>query len=225
MNGLIVNKLLYLTKHISKYCVGMEGNISGKYENSILIKASGTKLSTLSNKDLVEYDFFGNQKSSFEKKGSIELSFHTYLLSFEGINFISHTHPTNVLKILCSDEYSYSFANKRLFPDQVVFNGKKSCLIPYAKPGEGLTKKIKKHVNLFIEEEGYFPKLILLENHGIISCGSTVDECIVITEICDKSADIWLGSKLLGDIRFLTDEQVCELIDDVDEKYRKELLK
>jgi ribulose-5-phosphate 4-epimerase/fuculose-1-phosphate aldolase len=224
MDDLTVHKLLNLSSHVSKYCVGMEGNISGKYEDRILIKASGTKLSTLSRNDLVEYDFFGEQKSSLDKKGSMELSFHTYLLGFEGINFVSHTHPTNVLKVLCSHE-GYAFANRRIFPDQVIFNGKKSCLVPYAKPGDELTKKIKKHVNSFMEKEGYLPRLILLENHGIICCGNTVEECVIMTEICDKSAEIWVGSKSLSDVKFLTDEQVNELVEDKNEKYRKELLK
>lgn len=201
----------------------MEGNISEKTENGLLIKASGARLSELSYDDLVEFDMNANQLSNFSKKGSMELSFHIFLLGFDNINYVSHTHPTNTLKILCSD-LCESFASNRIFPDQVVFNGKKSCLVPYAKPGNDLTNTIKVSISEFIEKEGYFPKVILLKNHGIITCGKTIDECIMSTEICEKSADIFIGSLTLGKINFLTNLESEDLVNDKNEKYRQKLL-
>lgn len=218
------NKLISLSKDVSKYCVGMEGNISGKIdENSFLIKASGYSLSNLKPKGLVEFDLNGNQLSNFKERGSMELTFHTFLLSFDNINYVSHTHPTDTLKILCSS-HSEDFANKRIFPDQVVFNGVKSCLVPYAKPGEELTELIKLHVNLFINNEGYFPKLMLLQNHGVIVCGASINECIIATDICEKAAKIFIGGIGLGNTHFLSDKEINDLIIDDKEIYRKNLL-
>ena len=216
--------LIELSKRISMFCIGMEGNVSEKTKSGLLIKASGARLSELSYDDLVEFDMKGNQLSNLSKRGSMELSFHTFLMGFEDINYISHTHPTNTLKILCSDKCS-SFSDKRLFPDQVVFNGSKSCLVPYSKPGSDLTNMITQKVNSFIEKEKYFPKLILLENHGIITCGKTIDECVIATEICEKAAEIFIGSHLLGDVKFLSYDQLKDLVEDENEKYRQNLLK
>lgn len=217
--------IISLSKEVSKYCIGMEGNVSAKTKNGLLIKASGARLSELSHDDLVEFDMKGNQLSNPSKRGSMELSFHTFLLGFEDINYVSHTHPTNTLKILCS-EMCELFAYNRMFPDQVVFNGKKSCLVPYAKPGEELTKIISESVNSFIEKEGYFPKLILLKNHGIITCGKTIDECIISTDMCEKSAEIFVGSISLGRrMCFLSDKESNDLVEDKNEKYRQGLLK
>jgi len=218
-----LEELIELSKHSSKYCVGMEGNVSCKKNDTIFIKASGTKLKESSISNLVSFDFIGNQLTNFSKKGSMELSFHTYLLSFEEINYVSHTHPINTLKILCSD-FAEEFSERRIFPDQVIFNGKKSCLISYETPGEELTEVIKKEVSLYIYSENTFPKLILLKNHGIISCGKSIEECMVINEICEKSAEIFLGSKILGSLNFLNDEQVDVLLNDKQEIYRKSLL-
>lgn len=214
-------KVLDLAKQIHKYCVGMEGNVSTKIGDVLWIKASGARLSNLSENDLVSFDFKGNQLSNLSKSGSMELSFHTFLLQFDGINYVSHTHPTNTLKIICGT-WSDIFARRRLFPDQVIFNGKKSCLIPYTKPGEELTEMIKVHVNEFINSEGYFPKVILLQNHGIICCGSTIDECVMSTDICEKSAEIFIGAK---DLIFLKDDDVDSLVSDKKEKYRESLLR
>jgi len=218
-----ISDLIKLSKQSSKYCVGMEGNVSCKINDTFFIKASGSKLNELSLDDLVNFDFNGNQINNFDKKGSMELGFHTFLLGFDDVNFISHTHPTNTLKILCSD-LSKEFANNRIFPDQVVFNGKKSCLVPYSTPGNELTISVKNYVNSFIKNELSFPKLILLENHGIISCGKSIDECMVINDICEKSAEIFLGSKSLGSLNFLNDIEINKLLMDKKEIYRKSLL-
>lgn len=217
-------EILELAKKASQFCIGMEGNISGKTNNGLLIKASGSRLSNLDENDLVGFDMSGNQISNFDKKGSMELGFHTFLLSFPDIKYVSHTHPSNTLKILCSNLCD-SFSEKRLFPDQVVFNGAKSCLVPYSKPGNDLTESIKECVNSFIEKEGYFPKVILLKNHGIITCGKTIDECVISTEICDKAAEVFLGAYNMGTINFLSEEQVNDLVFDKNEKYRQELLR
>lgn len=218
-----MKELLYLSDSVSKYCVGMEGNVSMKTDTGLIIKASGTKLNTLNENDLVRYNFEGKQIDNFEKKGSMELGFHIFLLQQNDINFVSHTHPINTLKILCTHHID-AFANNRLFPDQVVFNGKKSCVVLYAKPGDELTEAVKTQVNLFIKINNEFPKLILLKNHGIIACGKTAEECIIISEICEKAAEIFIGSKLIGDINFLPSFQVNSLIFDENEKYRKSLL-
>jgi L-fuculose-phosphate aldolase len=220
------SKLLTLASQVSKYCVGMEGNISGIVdEETILIKASGSNLSNLSSHDLISFDFKGNQLDNIDKRGSMELSFHIYLLGFDGINFISHTHPINSLRILCgNDSIKEAFSKKRIFPDQVIFNGKESCLVPYAKPGLELTKKIKECVEKFIENNSFFPKLILLENHGIISCGETIEECSIITDICEKSAEIFVGNNV-NDLSFLSKKDVYDLTIDKNEKYRQNLIK
>ena len=61
-----LKNLIDLSNSVSKHCVGMEGNISGKVNNGLLIKASGTKLDSLTKKDLVLFDFKGIQLSNFD---------------------------------------------------------------------------------------------------------------------------------------------------------------
>ena len=217
------NDLKKLGKRVSKYVVGAEGNISKKLNGLFYVKSRGSFLKNLNDSDIVCYDFDGKQKDNFHKKGSMELNFHKYLLNNDDINYVCHTHPVNTLKILCSD-YSEEFSEKRFFPDQIIFNGKKSCLIPYATPGIELFNLIEIFVSDFIRKEKQFPKLILLENHGIITCGKTIDECVVITEICEKSAEIFINNKNLNSMIYLSEEEIEKLLNDENEKYRKSLI-
>lgn len=224
MHKKIINELKTLAGAVSKYCVGMEGNISGKVDSSsFLIKASGHSLQGLEDMDLITFDLNNTQLDNFTKKGSMELGFHTFLLGFPNVKYVAHTHPAHTLAVLCT-EHAADFANRRLFPDQVVFNSAKTCLVPYAKPGEELTKLVKLHVHSFIKRKGYFPKLILLENHGVIACGSSIKECTIITDICEKAAEVYTKSLSIGNVHFLSDEQVGNLTKDEKEKYRLEQL-
>ena len=80
-------KILELSKSVSKHCVGLEGNVSAKYKDGLIIKASGTSLKTLTNKDLVSFDFKGNQLDQSS------VSFQDYFLfspdSFGSISMLS----------------------------------------------------------------------------------------------------------------------------------------
>jgi L-fuculose-phosphate aldolase len=217
-------KILKLSHAMGKFAIGFEGNVSQKIDNNFVIKASGTNLSNLSENELVLCSLDDCQQiNNFHKKPSLEVSFHSELLKEQDINFVAHTHPVNTLKILCSD-YLYEFAENRIFPDQVVFNKKKSCVVDYASPGNELTNQILISLNKFKSVNNYLPNLFLLQNHGIIVTGKTYQECIIATEICEKAAEIFFGSKCLSNIKFLTKEDVEKIDLDKNEKYRKNIL-
>jgi len=125
------------------------------------------------------------------------------------------------LKILCSKEI-YNFSKNRLFPDQVVFNGTESCVVNYFHPGDELVLEIENSFNEFVRKNNKLPKLILLKNHGIITFGKTINECIVSTEICEKSADIFLGS--LFNPLYLSEFDINKIENDEKEKYRNKII-
>lgn len=219
-----MNEFLDLFQRLQKYVVGAEGNISMKTKNSFLIKASGLSFKDVTKENLVECDLDGTPKANQKFKPSIETSFHSYLFTEFDVNYIAHTHPANLLKILCTDLIK-EFATKRLFPDQVVYNGETSCIVPYATPGNELKKTIENCLKKFLDKNHFFPKVILLQNHGLICPGRTANECVINTEICEKSANIYLNCiQLNKKINFLTNKQVKSLINDKHEKYRQKLL-
>ena len=219
-----MSEILELAREISSYTICGEGNVSTRVdENTFLIKASGTSLHTLSEEDLTLCNTNGAQIELLHKKPSIETSFHAWIMkTFPDINFIAHTHPPYTTQILCSTS-PYSFANHRWFPDQIVRNGTKSCLVPYAPPGEAILKLVEKSVSEFVDEEGYFPKLILLQNHGIITASASKKDCAASTLMCEKSAEIFIGAKLLGGVKFLTKQEVADVDTCPNENYRRNM--
>ena len=221
---MIFDDVLDLAKKVSKYTIAGEGNVSIRDGDTLLIKASGSTLETMTDDDLVRCNLDGNALDDEKKKPSMEVSFHAWILkSFPEIKCVCHTHPTNTNKILCSGDI-IDFASKRLFPDQVVRNGIKSCVVPYATPGISLREEIKKSVLEFIVDNGFFPKLILLKNHGIITASTSVQEAIVSTLMCEKSAEIFIGAKMLSNIQVLTQDEIDAVNTDPSEKYSRSLI-
>ena len=118
-----------------------EGNTSASVsEDSLLVKASGSNLASLSKEGLTECSFeklltllhqtdlsdeaidealLDARLSSDAKKPSVEAMFHAYLLSLPDVNFVGHTHPVEVNKLLCS-KHAKTFASRRIFPDEIV---------------------------------------------------------------------------------------------------------
>ena len=219
-----MSEILELARKISDYTICGEGNVSVRVDkNTFLIKSSGTSLHMLSKEDLTLCNTNGAQIELSHKKPSIETSFHAWIMkTFPEINFIAHTHPPHTMKILCS-EVIYDFAENRWFPDQIVRNGIKSCVVPYAPPGEAILKLVEKQVSGFVDHEGFFPKLILLQNHGIITASTSKKDCAAATLMCEKSADIFIGAKLLGGVKFLNRQEVADVDTCPNENYRRNM--
>jgi rhamnose utilization protein RhaD (predicted bifunctional aldolase and dehydrogenase) len=223
-----------------------EGNTSARVdEHTFLVKASGSCLQTLTNDDLVacrfdsllpmldqdtmsdqtiEESLLASRVDPLEKKPSVETLFHAYLLSLEGVHFVGHTHSIAVNQILCSP-LANQFATQKLFPDEIVCCGARSVLIPYTDPGLSLSKSIRYATDTYVKDFGCVPRVILLENHGIITLGKTSGAVKAAMLMAQKAAEIFVGAAALGGPAFMSAEDVDRISNRTDEHYRQRALK
>jgi rhamnose utilization protein RhaD (predicted bifunctional aldolase and dehydrogenase) len=227
------------------YTILGEGNVSGKeVRESFWVKASGTSLGTLTENELIQVYFdpihellVKDQLSDKAIKNglqaakvdpnivsmpSVETFLHAILLQLKEINFIGHTHPTAVNSILCSVNAEEAFSGS-LFPDQIVYCGPMPLYIPYTDPGLPLAQKIRREINAYFSEWGLPPKIILMQNHGLIALGKTAAEVEQITAMSVKAANVILGAYAMGGPHFLSKENVDRIYTRPDELYRKEM--
>jgi rhamnose utilization protein RhaD (predicted bifunctional aldolase and dehydrogenase) len=222
-----------------------EGNASAKLsDHTFLVKASGSNLGTLREEEVVECRFdvllplldlgsatyeaidetlFGCRIHPEAKKPSVEALFHALLLSLPGINFVGHTHPVAVNSILCSP-LGETFATHRMCPDEVICCGEASVFVPYFDPGLRLSQAIRERTNRFIEQQGALPRVILLQNHGLITLGATSEAVEAATFMTVKAAHIFAGASALGGPNFLSFDQIDSLANRRDEHYRQRAL-
>ncbi len=222
-----------------------EGNTSTRLDSeTFLVKASGSCLATLQEKDVVECRF-STLMALFEKtslrdsdieeallasrvdpsarKPSVEALFHAHLLTLPGVEFVGHTHALEVNQILCSAR-AREFAEHRMFPDEVVCCGAVSVYVPYVDPGVPLAIAMRGRVEEFIRKRGTQPRVILLQNHGLVTIGKTAPSVLAAMLMEQKAAAIWLGAAALGGPQYLTSEDVDRIASRSDEHYRQRVL-
>ncbi len=225
-----------------------EGNISCRLdEDTFLVKASGSSMINLQADQLVvcrfsallpllkagplsdtevEQILLASRVDPTQPKPSVEAVFHAYFLSLPGIDVVGHTHPVAVNSILCGgDGPSQRFASERRFPDEIVCCGAKSVLVPYVDPGTILAQKILGQTDAFITAENRPPRIILLQNHGLIAIGATTGSVLAATLMAEKAAKIFLGASALGSPTALSPQNVARIDSRPDEHYRQRMLK
>jgi rhamnose utilization protein RhaD (predicted bifunctional aldolase and dehydrogenase) len=245
-----IKALLLLSREIGRedhhLAILGEGNTSVKLNNEqFAVKASGCSLGTLTETDVticdlpkvltilekrqltdeeLEQQLLDARAGGAGKKPSIESVFHAWLLTLRDVNFVGHCHPVAVNQVLCSPR-ARDFAERRLFPDEVVCCGPQSVFVPYADPGLPLAREIAERTRSYIEKEGLVPRLILLQNHGIIALGSTPQSVMASILMAAKAAAIFMGAAAMGGPNFLPPQHVDRIASRPDETHRQNQLK
>jgi rhamnose utilization protein RhaD (predicted bifunctional aldolase and dehydrogenase) len=188
----LASKFSQRTDHIQ----GAGGNISVKSGTEMWIKASGYNFSEIESKRgfvRIQYesiaDFFTNTNESRETgeekslinisksqlcntdyKPSIETGFHALLGKV-----VLHTHSVYANLINCME-----------FSEKYVIQFEKNCdyrvgWLPYSSPGFQLSKSIADFIS-----SGSQADVFMLQNHGIIVHGNSVEDVLNIMNNCDS---------------------------------------
>ncbi len=222
-----------------------EGNTSARLEGGqFAVKASGAALATLTEAEVtcchsaavlalldrknlpdaaVEQALLESRVDPQARKPSIETLFHAWLLTLEGVNFVGHCHPTAVNQILTSPR-ARDFAEHRMFPDEIVMCGPTSVYVPYADPGLPLAWQVRERTRDFIREYKHQPRLILLQNHGLIAIGPTPKAVLGTILMATKAAMIFAGAAAMGGPTFLLPQHVERITARPDEAHRQRQL-
>jgi rhamnose utilization protein RhaD (predicted bifunctional aldolase and dehydrogenase) len=230
------------------YAILSEGNTSARADaDTFWVKASGTELRTIDQAGFVRVSFERslailnatdltdeqvkqrlNQAKSEPSPDngahpSVETVLHAICLSLEGVNFIGHTHPTAINALTCSAAFETAVSG-RLFPDEIVICGPAPVVVPYTDPGVPLARRVRDLINQYLDEYYEVPKVILMQNHGLIALGRSAQQVENITAMAVKTARVLLGTYALGGPHFMPPQAVDRIHTRPDELYRRKLL-
>lgn len=158
-----------------------------------------------------------------KKRPSTETVLHALALTEAGARFVGHTHPVAVNAIMCSARAEEALSGQ-LFPDEIVVCGPAPAYVPYTDPGLPLARAVRGAFHRYIDEWNMPPKVIVLQNHGLIALGSSPTEVDSITAMFVKTCRILLGTYALGGPHFLSQENVNRIFTRPDEAYRRKEL-
>jgi len=243
----ILSDLIAMSRELGKpendYVILGEGNTSAKVDdNFFYVKASGKYLRDSDentflkvklpeavaildkgqlNDDQIKAELANAcADTSNPLRPSIETTFHAYLLSLPGVNFIGHTHATAVNAVTCSNS-AEALVSGRVCPDEIVYCGIEPIFMEYSDPGLQLGRQIRKKVIEYSQRNGCRPKVILVRNHGIIAIGANAIEVEAITAMYCKTCRILAGAAHFGGVHFMAQCDVDRIYTRPDEDQRK----
>ncbi len=178
---------------------GISGNVSARFGNKILISSSGSANEFLEDDELVLIDFDGNLVEGNKKPSSEKMLHVEYYRQRPDVNYILHMHSP----------YLSTFAackkalDEPILPENVFYFGQ----IPLAEYGlPGSWELVEKTAKYFKDYN-----VILMANHGVVSCGKTAKEAYMNLELAESYAQVVLQTKLLGGAVCLTEKEVEEI--------------
>lgn len=243
----LVDMSLTLGKPENDYIILGEGNTSARIdEDYFFVKASGKYLcqadentfvkvkskealaildaGDLTDEEIKDALFSVCADPANKLKPSVETTFHALLLSLPGINFVGHTHPTAVNSLLCSVN-AEEIIKGRVFPDEIVYCGIEPIYIEYTDPGLVLSRTMRERAHQFIEKHGCPPKVMVIQNHGLVALGRNAHEVEAITAMYCKTCRVLAGATAFGGVHYFSEENVNRIYTRPDEHYRMQQFK
>jgi rhamnose utilization protein RhaD (predicted bifunctional aldolase and dehydrogenase) len=243
----VLDQLVAMSNELGRpeldYVILGEGNTSARADSdSFWVKTSGTQLRTITAHGFAQVSF-ERALALVRRKGlsdadvkagltaaktdpaspghpSVETLLHALCLQLPGINFIGHTHATAVNMLTCSAGFEGAYAG-RLFPDEIVLCGPAPVLVPYTDPGVPLAVEVWHRVQQYLDQYGEQPKVILIQNHGLIVLGKSAQQVLDVTAMAVKTARVLLGAFAAGGPRFMSEQDVARIHTRPDELYRR----
>jgi len=222
-----------------------EGNASARLDGGqFALKARGARMASLVESDLtvcrgapmielldrktlpdatIEKALLDARVDFAAQMPGLDSIFHAWLLTLENVRFVGQAHPVAVNQILASPR-ARDFAEHRMFPDEILFCGAMSVYVPYADPGLPLAWQIRERTRDFIREHGMAPRLILLQNHGIVALGASAPGVLATVMMANKAALIFSGAAAMGGPTFLLPQHVDRILARPDEGHRQRLV-
>lgn len=234
MNELFLNTELtelahQLGNHPARLALWSEGSVAARAsDETMLITCAGAHLATVGPEAFLEIDLpkahelLADENTEDDDLSSIvrtedstvPASTDTFLfadlLNFEDVRLMAHTQPLAINQITCSPR-ARQFADRRNLPDEVILCGQSSVLVPFAPPGIALARETRRRIALWQDRYKETPKIILFQNHGMITLGQTVQEVMMVTEMAIKYAEIFIGAAMMGGPEFMKPTYVTKL--------------
>jgi L-fuculose-phosphate aldolase len=168
---------------------GTSGNISARIRgtDTFLIKPSGARMEALKPEELVLVDLQGN-KVRGESNVSMETLMHAAIYRIrKDAQAVVHSHAPTAT--------AFGIAKMEILPLQIemfLLLPKGVPLVPFKPPGsKALAEAVQKKITNY--------DALILENHGIVTVGSTIEEACSLNEMVEEGAKIQLLTKLLTD--------------------------
>ncbi len=179
---------------------GQDGNLAVRIgPERVLVTPRGLIKALLEPSDMVEVDLAGRHLRG-DRNPTSELDLHLRILNRRpDVGAVVHAHPPTATGFSVAGE---GF-DATVLPE-LIFQLGTVPLVPYGTPG---TPELGDRVEAFIGRHD----ALLLQNHGAVTVGATLDAAWIRMESLEHAARIILTARTLGRVTELTKDAVARL--------------
>ncbi len=177
-----------------------DGNISVRlFDDRLMITPSGAALGNLNPDNLLYLDIDGTILQG-SKKPSSELPMHLMIYKQRpDVRAVFHTHP----QVTTAFSVAGESLSVPVLPEMVIMFDT-IPIAPYASPS---SLESAKAIEPYIQNHD----LIILDHHGVVAMGQSLNETFLKLEKLEHTAKTLLAAKQLGGITPLSPESVAKL--------------
>jgi rhamnose utilization protein RhaD (predicted bifunctional aldolase and dehydrogenase) len=230
----LINEILELGRavgtHPGRLVLAGEGALGARITDSRLaVTRRGANLAELAAADLVHFDLerlsdviahepvlpedlAGTQlHAGYGSEPHEDLTLFGCLLALDpALRVGVHVHPVAIDQVTASPR-ARQFADRRIAHNEVLALGSAMLLVNYAEPGLTLTREIQKKMILWRDRNKSAPRVILVQNHGVIILGATNEGLLATMQALLKYAELFTCASLLGGPVFLTPQAITQI--------------
>ena len=161
---------------------GTSGNISARLPDTdaFLIKPSGARMECLKHRELVLVNLEGNKIRGNSNVSRETLMHAAIYKARKDVQAVVHTHAPTAT--------AFGIAKTEIFPLQVelfMFLPNGVPIVPFEVPGsKALSAAVQRKIKDY--------DAVILENHGIVTVGSTIEAACSLNEMVEEGAKIQL---------------------------------
>ena len=185
---------------VKNFTPGVSGNMSARFEDKILITASGTANGYLSEDDFSLIDYEGNVVGENPKASSEKLLHCEFYKIREDVDYIIHVHSPYLS--------TFAACNKALdeayMAENVFYFGR----IPIAEYGLPSSRDLVEKTSKYFKNYS----AVIMANHGFIVGDKTLKDAYLKLELAESYAQVVLNCRLLGGARMLNEKQIEEIL-------------
>jgi len=185
--------------YAGRYLVANEGNLSLRLDDqNILITKTQVCKGELTRRDLVTIKLTNPAEASLQASSEYRMHLAIYQ-QHPNIKAVIHTHPP--FTIACA--ITAAAIDQPILPEMILTEPQ-IAVVPYLAPSSSeLAERVAQALDA--------SRTVLLQNHGLVTVGETLQEAFWRTERCEHLCKIWLLGHLSGQVNVLTPEQVAAL--------------
>ena len=142
------------------------------------------------------------------------------LLSEDSVKVIRYRHNTLIAKYY-QNQQEFHKISLPLTPDMIVYCKTRFMFIEQSGTSEKIIDAIKQQLPKFHNEYGYYPKVFIIKNVGLIAVEDSVSAAEEVLDIYEDLIKTSYYSSLCGGTKFLTPDQVTFIDKWEVENYRR----